>query len=302
MLCQRGRLEILGERGAWGYDLKVDGIRCLLTIQDGEVFMHSRSGEQIANKFPEVVEAALDQLGPASNLNPHDRLIVLDGELVVLDHRGLPDWPATHKRQAAGRRLANRYPATYMAFDILQCDERDFREKNFWYRREQLESHIGTGGTIRTVPHTRDGEAMWAMVQEHELEGMVAKRLLSLYREGRSRDWLKIKRTSTVTCLVGGHEPGTGSRAATFGALNLYLLDDANKLVEIGPVGSGFSDRELVDIRQLLDAGQPFIVEVGYLDVTPGGRLRQPVFLRVRTDIGIGACTLNQLSTEPGVS
>lgn len=297
MLCQRARPADIAQLAAGEYifDLKVDGIRCVATIEDWVVHLTSRSGEEITPKFPEVEEALLEIFGNASRGGRY----VLDGEIACLDERGLPDWPATHKRQALNYRHALRaqstMPAVFFVFDILEAEE-DLRIRPLWYRRELLDSWLETVGTVRAVLHARDGEAMWGLVEEHQLEGLVAKRLVSVYREGPSQDWLKIKRTSTVTCLVGGHDPGTGSRAPTFGALHLYLLDESHQLVPVGSVGSGFSDRELRHIRGLLEQGDPFIVEIEYLDVTPEGQLRQPVFTRVRADVDVLACTTTQLT------
>lgn len=290
MLCQRAKPEDLPSLAEdYGFDLKIDGIRCLGTIHDWAVSLRSRGGEEIVGKFPEIEEALQGKLGKSSTKGRY----VLDGELVVL-RDGLPHWPSTHKRQAAGLKLASRLPAIFIVFDFLEADE-DLRIRPYWYRRELLDATLGTEGTVRTVLHSRDGDGLWGLVEQHRMEGIVAKRLTSQYKDGRSRDWLKIKRTQTLTCLVAGYDPGRGARASTFGALHLYLLDEDLNTVRVGTVGSGFTERDLRTITPVLQAGTPFIVEVEFLDVSPDGQLRQPVFQRVRGDVGMEDCSTAQL-------
>lgn len=293
MLAKRGRvedIEDLQRRGSL-FDLKIDGIRCVACVEQGTVEMRSRSGEEISVRFPEIKDDLIRQFGQSAGR------FVLDGEIAVLDDRGLPSWPLTHKRQARGARAAQTLPAHFHVFDILQAGTLDLRGTAYANRRQILEHELRTTGPTRLLPvlHSPDGMALWGVVTDHQLEGMIAKRPDAPYRGGRSGDWVKIKRTSTVTCLVGGSDPGTGSRAATFGNLHLYLLDEHQTLVPVGKVGSGFSEKELQQVHEAMQH-PPLIVEVEYLDVSPDGQLRQPVFQRVRSDVTVTDCTVGQLA------
>lgn len=297
MLAQRGAVDDIADLQERGYlfDLKIDGVRCQAEVDSGEVRLYSRQGTPMEHRYPEVVEALLVAC-------PEGRL-VLDGEIAVDGPDGLPSWPLSHKRdaqQSAIRVWVERLPAVFYAFDVLEGSE-DIRSWPYERRRQQLEwlAMRWPREHLRPVLHSADGLALWDVVTTHRLEGMVAKKSQSPYRDHkRTREWVKVKRTSTVTCLVGGTDPGEGSRAATFGALHLYLLDSDHQLVQVGKVGSGFSARELVDIVDLLEKRVPLIVEVEHLDVSPDGQLRQPVFQRVRTDVGMLDCMLDQLETE----
>lgn len=293
MLAHRARVDDIDELAGRGYlfDLKIDGCRCLAEVTDGTARLSSRSGADMTRRYPEVI-AALEAAVPTGR-------VVLDGEIAVNDERGLPSWPLTHKRdaqQSKVTRWSQSHPATYYAFDILELGSVDMRKWAYANRRQVLEQEVSGWGspTIRPVLQSADGHALWDVIVEHQLEGMVAKRADSQYRPGRSRDWLKIKRTSTVTCLVGGYDPGEGGRANSFGCLHLYLLDEAHNLVPVGKVGSGFSDRELRHVAAALPH-PPVIVEVEFLDVSPDRQLRQPVFQRLRTDAEVTDCTLDQL-------
>lgn len=290
MLASRGKPADIARLQKAGYlfTLKVDGVRCKATVTDGKVELVSRQGVTITSQFPEVVEA-LHKALPVGHW-------VLDGELAVNDERGLPSWPLTHRRNAQTRNTsgwAAKLPATYYLFDLLVEDGHDISSRTTLARHEGLAA-IPLSNSLAVVLNSFDGAALWEVVMQHGLEGLVAKRANAPYRNGRGADWVKIKRTSTVTCLVGGFSPGTGSRASTFGHLDLYLVRD-NALTLVGHVGSGFSDAELKQVMHALHR-PPMIVEIEYLDVSPDGQLRQPVFLRMRTDVDITACTHDQLA------
>lgn len=286
MLAQRGKpdsIDFLTKRG-FLFDLKVDGIRCYSEVVRGVVTMWSRSGENVTTRYGEVA-AVLAETFPEGSWT-------FDGELVVHDERGLPSWPLTQKR-IGKRNAVAALPLTYHVFDALRVGGFPLGKVPFGRRRELLENHVPPKEHLTPVLHSPDGRRLWEIVQEHRLEGIVAKRADHLYRPGRHGDWVKIKSTSTISCLVGGYDPGEGARAATFGALHLYLLDGQN-LVSVGKVGSGFSERELREVSARMHESS-LIVEVEYLDVSPDGQLRQPVFRGVREDQQITDCTINQL-------
>ena len=292
MLACRGRVEEIDRLQERGYlfDLKIDGVRCLAEIEDGQVTLTSRTGLTMTSRYPEIVSALRD-------VCPHGRM-VLDGEIVVFGDRGLPSFTRTHKREMQARgakRWAELLPAHLLMFDILELGDQDLRGWAYANRRQVLEQETRDWitDTLQWTVMSPDGRALWDVVCQHQMEGMIAKRPDAPYRDGRSQDWVKIKRTSTVSCMVGGYDPGEGSRASTFGCLHLYLLGH-DGLVPVGKVGSGFSDRELRKVMHHLHH-PPLIVEVEYLDVSPDGQLRQPVFQRVREDLDIADCTLDQL-------
>lgn len=292
MLAQRGEVKDLPALASAGYlfDLKIDGVRALVTIDGTDITIKSRRGEDITGKYPEVVGALREQ---------GEQRVVLDCEIAVCDNRGLPSWERTHKRDAQVNRIARwaaHMPATLFVFDCLQYRGIDMRSRPFAARRERVETLTAAWDTprLQAVLHGVTEAAMWAVVSDFDLEGLVAKRADSPYRPGRSRDWIKIKRTRTATCLVGGFDPGEGSRADTFGALHLYLLDEHQELVPVGRVGSGFTFADLKRVKNLLGR-PPLMVDVEYLDVR-SGVLRQPVFRGVRDDIDVADCTMTQLT------
>lgn len=291
MLATRGQVEDIARLQNLGYffDLKIDGVRAQADVVDGQVTLRSRHGVTCTYQYPEI-EATLRNLFPAGRWT-------FDGEIAVNDERGLPSWPLTHKRNAQVRNTsgwAAKLPATFYVFDVLEHDGVRSTRWALSSRRQALVQDLPSAGTVRPVLSSTNGLALWDVVEENRMEGLIAKRPDSGYRAGRSQDWVKIKRTQTVTALVGGYDPGEGSRAPMFGALHLYLLD-GDSLVQVGKVGSGFNNVELREVMQAMHE-PPLIVEVEYLDVSPDGLLRQPVFQRIRKDASVHDCTLDQLA------
>jgi bifunctional non-homologous end joining protein LigD len=136
---------------------------------------------------------------------------------------------------------------------------------------------------------------MWEAARSAGHEGVIAKHLRGTYHEGnRSPDWVKVKRSMTLSCVVGGIEPGKGSRSSTFGALLLYLRDGAD-VIPVGKAGTGFNDADLDHLMTLLGKGDPFVVEVQCQEVTKDKKLRFPVYLGVRDDVDVLSCTTDQL-------
>ncbi len=296
MLAERGRSQDLDRLAGAGYvfDLKVDGIRALVSISrpgggSPVVAMTSRNGLDLTVRFPELVEALVGLSEPA---------LVLDAEVAVPGPSGLPSWPLTQRRTAqrtAPGRLVRELPAYLYVFDLLGRGSEDLRHEPFHIRRERLEEMAARwSGRIGLTICTGDPWPLWDVVREHALEGVVAKRRTSTYRPGRSRDWVKIKATQTLTCLVGGVDWAGAEGASEPRSLQLYLVDAAGALVPVGNASAGVS----APMRRQLVAGlrhPPVAVEVEYSSVTEAGVLRHPVVRAVRTDLDVLDAGTDQL-------
>ncbi len=288
----------------WAYEFKWDGVRALATIRGGTLRLHARSGAEITAAYPELAP-----LGTA--LSDAE----LDGEVVVLDEHGRPSFTALAERmhvreRARAARLAAALPVTYMVFDLLRLDGADLTQVPYARRRALLDG-LGLAGDRWLVPPSfADGPATLAAARENRLEGVVAKRLGSLYRPGvRSPDWVKVKAEESAEFVVGGLRPGV----RTLGALLIGVPRPDGRLVFRGRVGGGISasgERALLAaLRPLATAESPFadplpredsreatwvrpevVVEVKYGQRTPDGRLRFPRFLRLRPDVSPEEC------------
>ncbi len=287
----------------WWFEPKLDGIRALAYLQGGVVRLQSRRGNDITHQYPALVRALAAQPANAA---------VFDGEIVAPDERGVPSFERLQGRMNLTReqdiaRAEIEIPVEYHLFDLVYLDGFDLTGVPLGQRRELLERVVVPVGPIGVVARfDAAGEAAYEAAVAHGLEGVIAKRKDSRYETGRrSSVWLKVKATQSDDFVVGGFSAGQGARATTFGALLLGSFDEEDRLLYAGHVGSGFDDRTLDDLRRRLDALRtdvcPFteppplnaptvwvrpelVVEVKYAERTRDGRLRSPVFLRVRDD------------------
>jgi len=277
---------------AWTWEIKMDGCRALMVADAGTVTLMNRNGRDIGYRYPDVMDRA-----------KFEQDVVLDGELVVLDASGRPDFHLLHRRDAQGSaaaavQLASAMPAQFAVFDVLSLAGVDLRLLPYTARRAHLEglARVLAGMAVVVPPVSMDGPLMWQVVQDMGLEGLVAKRNDSRYEGRRSQSWVKVKASLRVFALVSGYDPGQGRRAATFGALRLSLVDDDDALVSIGSVGSGFTEAEVGRLWGRLQAGDhPIVVEVTCLEVSPSGMLRQPVYRGTPAGLGPADCTVDQL-------
>lgn len=275
----------------WVAEAKLDGIRALVTRTTDDVRITNRRGDVITHRYPDVVALVLEQT---------DVPCVLDGEIVVA-REGRIDFAGAHKRDAQesaykAAQLAKTLPAVFVAFDVLSVGDQDARSQSNAERRAILESLPAL--RVPLVPRSEDVWGLWRAVVAQDGEGIVLKDCTSRYELRRSRSWVKVKRTHRVTVLVAEADAGSGHRGATFGALRMQLWDPATRrLVDVGRVGSGFTDAQTREVAAALaDPAQlPLTVEVEYLEVAAMGHLRQPVFRGLRTDVDRTDCTLEQL-------
>ncbi len=287
----------------WVHEVKWDGMRVLAEVTDGRLRLWSRAENDVTVSFPELVVDGL----------PADA--VFDGEVVALED-GLPSFAALanrmHVRQPArAQALAVQNPVTYMAFDVLRLYGVELLTMPLEERRAALgriDLAASTGGTRWQVPpHYDDGAALAAATSQQGLEGVVSKKRRSPYRPGRrSPEWVKTAHHRTQTCVVGGWVPQVGTQH--IGSLYVGLPAGDGRLTLLGRVGSGLTAAVATHLAKELKAleqnDSPFTerppdpdvrlarwvrpqvcVEVRYLGLREGGRLRQPVLRGLRTDV-----------------
>ena len=172
----------------WLYELKYDGFRVLVSKVGQTVRLCSRNGRDMAGSFPELV----------ADLQASGRDFTIDGELVVVDHHGHPQFERLRRRALRSRRISVKaaslmHPAAIFAFDLLEIDGLDERHRPLLERKRRLGLVLGGRKRVKLAGHHENGVALLAKAVKLELEGIVAKRADSTYTAGRSRQWLKIK-------------------------------------------------------------------------------------------------------------
>lgn len=309
MLAQRGERLPSGE--AWCFELKMDGIRAIGWAGPGAVVqLYSRSGSRLEAAFPEVAEA-LELVARRTGSE-----FVIDGEIVAATAAGRASFedlqPRFSLREASEiEQSARARPAEMFVFDLLWLGGEDLRDRPLSERKEKLRALVKQAGhRLHYVRHdVAEGDATRERARSEGWEGVVAKRLKSRYRSGeRSQDWLKVKDLARQEFVVGGWTEPQGGRRG-FGALLVGYYEGAGadrQLRYAGRVGSGFRGVDLEEIKARLDAltieACPFsevtddvkgahwvrpelVAEVKFLEWTREGRLRQPVFLGLRSDV-----------------
>jgi bifunctional non-homologous end joining protein LigD len=294
-----------GPEEGWAFEMKWDGVRAVVYLAGGRVRLLSRKGRDETAAYPDV---AL----PLTGLEVRDA--VLDGEIVVTDASGRPDFGLLQNRINLSRaadieRATQTWPAQLMVFDVLELDGRSLLDRPYAERREILEGlgldALGDRVHVPPVFHG-DRQAAQDISQQLRLEGIVAKRTDSPYAPGhRGRTWLKIKNFLTQEVVVGGWRPGQGGRSGTFGSL-LMGIPGPDGLRYVGRVGSGFDGAALDEVQRLLEerasttsplVGVPredardahwvrpdLVGEVTYAELTGPGRMRHPVWRGLRPD------------------
>ena len=232
-LAKPGKELPLGE--GWVYEPKWDGFRVIAFVDDGEVFLQSRGSRPLHRYFPELV------LPPGR--------YVLDGEIVILDAAGRPQFETLqarlHPAESRVERLARETPATLIAFDLLALGDEVLLELPFAERRARLAT-LALDPTPSTLdPSIADG---WL----DTTEGVIAKELAAPYRPGKRLGMQKVKRVRTVDAVVVGYRPGV--EPDTVGSLILGLYADDGTLHGMGH-SSGFSAKLK---RSLLDVVRPY--------------------------------------------
>ncbi len=224
----------------WLFEVKWDGYRALAYVGHGEVRLVSRTGNDLTKRFPNVAgELARATKSPA---------LVLDGEVCALDEQGRPSFSAMQQARPGT-------PIVYEVFDLLEVEGEVLVDRQLRDRRRRLQGLLdGRNRTVRLSETFEDGEALYRAAREQGLEGIVAKRADSPYRQGkRTRDWLKIKTHGRQEFVIVGYTRGQGRRAGRFGSLVLGVWR-ANELVYVGNCGTGFTDK---DIDELLAKLRP---------------------------------------------
>ena len=274
----------------WIFEVKWDGYRAVAEIRHGDVSLYSRNLISLNQKFLPVAKS-LQKLGYEA---------VLDGEIVVVNDQGHPDFQMLQNYQKAGRGHL-----LYYVFDLLYFRGHDLTNLPLLRRKELLKKILPTDPKIKFSDHLpKEGVLFFNTVKEKGLEGIVAKHSQSVYRIGRrSRQWLKVKTQLTQEGVIAGFTEPRGARKY-FGSLVLGVFE-GDELVYIGHSGGGFATEDLKEIRERLGpliqkkcsfkvepktdtwitwVKPKLVCEVALAGWTEDGIMRQPVFLRMRED------------------
>jgi DNA ligase D-like protein (predicted ligase) len=274
--------------GAWQYERKLDGLRCV-AVRDGDrVDLFSRNRLSFNERFPDVADA-LARL-------PNQRFVV-DGEVVAFDG----DQTSFSLLQSSPHPKG----LTYSLFDLLSLDGRDTTGLALTERQALLAGMAEQGHRPLSLVKPLKGSPakLFEKACASRWEGLVAKRVASPYQAGRSRDWQKLKCTASQELVIAGWTDPRGSRVG-LGAVLVGYYDDDGRLRYAGKVGTGFNAEMLRHLHAELAAREvqtsPFsdpireraihwarpelVAQVAFAEWTPDGRLRHASFEGLRVD------------------
>jgi bifunctional non-homologous end joining protein LigD len=281
------------QAGDWLYEIKFDGYRMLARVDGArEVRLLTRRGNDWTARFPVLRrDLAARKLPPGW----------YDGEIVLPDARGLPDFNALQNAIEGG---ANEHIVYYL-FDAPFMHGHDLRQVAVEERRARLQAVLKQGERVRFSHEIAAGVGdILASACKLGLEGVVGKRRGSPYVSRRSDDWIKLKCTQRQEFVIGGWTHPDGAPQA-IAALLVGVFDEHGVLQYAGKVGTGFSAPTMAHLRrrleQLARRERPFatatghdraaswveprlVCEVAYTEWPAGARLRHPSFQGLRED------------------
>lgn len=283
-----------GNPDDWIHEIKFDGYRLLARIGKQSIHLFTRNGHDWSHKLQPLVQA-LKKMDLAPGW--------LDGEIVVPDARGIPDFQALQNAFDEARADA----LVYYLFDVPFYAGFDLRSVPLIERKHFLAALLGPSRSdaIRySETHVAPARDMLASACRMGLEGIIAKRRDSAYVSRRSSDWLKLKCTQRQEFVIGGYTDPQGTRSG-IGALLLGVYDSDGGLSYAGKVGTGFDRKTLNDLKKRLTAlaraTRPFsartsmdgkaywvspklVAEVAFGEWTRTGHVRHGVFQGLRLD------------------
>ena len=278
----------------WAYEIKFDGYRMLARIEGAKIQLITRNGNDWSARLPGLIKA-LAKLKIKSGW--------LDGEIVVPNAQGLPDFQALQGAFDS----SSTGEIVYYLFDLPFHEGVDLRSEPLETRREALRALFDDDiPAVLRFSETLEGApaAMLVSACNMGMEGLIGKRIGSTYQSRRSAEWIKLKCNRRQEFVIGGYTDPQGTRSG-IGSLLLGVHDEHGKLQYAGNVGTGFSEKTLSDLKRRLTAvaasERPFagstglekkarwvkpelLAEVSFAEWTGSGRVRHAVFHGLRSD------------------
>ncbi|MBP1948916.1 bifunctional non-homologous end joining protein LigD [Virgibacillus litoralis] len=289
----------------WVYEVKYDGFRCVLHWEKETIRLISRNDTDLTVNFPEIIQACQAKQSSIEDYLP----LRVDGELVVLNNEYQANFSWIQKRGRLKKKepiqnAAATRPASFMAFDLLENEGKSLVNEKFAERKKKLAVIFDKGqfeSLLRYVPFTNDADELWARVFDYKSEGIVAKRLNSVYGDKKKHsDWFKIKNWRKINGFL-----------TFYNTENDYFtvcVFDHDEVLTIGKCKHGLDDEESNTLKKLFRSngakeGDGFrlppaiCAEINTLDLFKS-ELREPEFNQILPNMDASDCTLDKLKLD----
>ena len=307
MLARTGQLPEHAE--GWAFEFKWDGVRAITYWDGSRLRIESRNLANVTFRYPE-----LHDLGTSLTANA-----ILDGEIVALDEDGRPSFSLLQQRMHVDKpsslRARSHIRIHYYIFDLLYWDGATLFSETYQRRRAMLEELDIQHASCRVPPSYRgEGRDILDVAHRHGLEGILCKRLDSLYLPGRrSDDWRKVKVVNSREFVIGGFKYGIHGRDK-IGSLQLGAYDSQMRLRFVGGAGTGFGGPDhrillsrlepirrdespfddAIDRKDVVFVAPRCVAEVEYRRWPAGGQIQQAAYKGLRTDKPAGDVLLEE--------
>ncbi|GFN29829.1 ATP-dependent DNA ligase [Paenibacillus xylaniclasticus] len=293
---------------SWVSQIKWDGVRMLTYYDGSHVRLMNRSLNERTLQYPELTD--IRQYCSSKS-------VILDGEIIALD-RSRPSFHLVMRRDSVRKaahvaRAVQEVRITYMVFDILYLNGQWVTDRTLQQRQQLLAETIKPTGEVQLVQNIQDGESLFSVMKQHEMEGIVCKDLTSTYIvNGKDARWQKKKVIRDLVAVVGG----VTMRDGRVNALLLGLYDDNGELIYIGHAGTGrLTVNDWTAVTAIADSirthSKPFKntpersaaaiwlkpllkVKINYMEWSPHRILRQPS-IQAFVEKQDSECTFDQL-------
>lgn len=300
MLAKLGTKEDLNLKG-YTFEEKLDGTRAILYKSKDSFKLINRRGNNITHRYPDF--------NFLKNIKTDS--CILDGEIAIFNKKGVSEFNLLqHRDLLEDKKLieerSKSMPATFVTFDILELNNKSLTSLPQKERFKLLKKTISTTKNFKLVSSSKNGKTFFRTLTSKGGEGVIAKNPNEKYHPGKRRNaWIKIKKSDTIDGIVLGYTQE--KRKLSTLLLGAYLQ---NKLIYIGKVGTGFSEKEQSEIltklekiktdkpkienlpKSTIHVKPQLIVEAKYLEITKSKKMRAPVFVRLRTDKKLKDCII----------